>query len=307
MPLISIIIPVYNAECYLSHCLDTILTQQMSDFEVLIVNDESSDNSLAICQEYAKCDCRVKVFDKPNGGVSSARNVGLDNAKGDYVMFVDADDWMLPEALALSMPYIPKYDIVKLGAMVKMPGGNIEKMEIKWPENLNDAMKCVVTRTIIVAPWASLIRRSIFEDNNIRFDTNIVIGEDWLVTAQTMLKAESFVAPREIYAYVYNRTNKNSCTSNLTFAKHIQQLEVLDRIKALVGNRYNREYIYAKALFITELKNAMRGADRAALVKWFKEPDNRKYLLSFKDILFSGVSLGKKNRLLQLWFNVNFL
>ena len=306
MPLISIIIPVYNAERYLRFCLESILTQQMRDFEVLVVNDGSRDNSLVICEEYAERDSRVRVFDKPNGGVSSARNLALDNAQGEYVMFVDADDWVLPDALTLSIPYLPKYDIVKLGAIAQMAGGGVEKMCVKHPENLDDAMKFAISRTIIVAPWASLIRRSIFEENNIRFDPKIVIGEDWLVTVQALFYAKNIIAPRGIYAYVYNRMNENSCTNNMTFAKHLQQFEVLDRIKELVGDRYESSYRYTKALFATELKNAMRGADRATLIKWFKEPENRKYLLSFKDILLSGVSLGKKNRLLQLWFKVHF-
>ena len=92
-PKISVIIPVYNAESTLRRCVDSVLAQTFTDFECLIINDGSKDRSGAICDEYAARDSRVKVFHKENGGVSSARNVGLDNATGEWIAFVDSDDW----------------------------------------------------------------------------------------------------------------------------------------------------------------------------------------------------------------------
>lgn len=94
MPKISIIVPVYNTERYLSKCIDSILSQSFTDFELLLINDGSLDYSGAICDQYAANDSRVTVFHKENGGVSSARNLGLDNARGEWVTFVDSDDWI---------------------------------------------------------------------------------------------------------------------------------------------------------------------------------------------------------------------
>ena len=90
--LISVIVPVYNAEKYLNRCIDSILSQTMTDFELLLIDDGSQDNSGRICDEYAEKDARVRVFHKSNGGVSSARNQGLDNAMGNWITYVDADD-----------------------------------------------------------------------------------------------------------------------------------------------------------------------------------------------------------------------
>lgn len=90
----SVIVPVYNTEKYLRRCVDSILAQTFTDFELLLINDGSSDNSGAICDEYAEKDSRVRVFHKENGGVSSARNLGLDNARGEWITFVDSDDWV---------------------------------------------------------------------------------------------------------------------------------------------------------------------------------------------------------------------
>ena len=92
--MISIIVPVYNTEKYLDRCIQSILSQTYTDFELLLINDGSTDSSGAICDKYAEQDSRVRVFHKENGGVSSARNVGLDNAKGEWVTFCDSDDWV---------------------------------------------------------------------------------------------------------------------------------------------------------------------------------------------------------------------
>lgn len=95
-PKISVIVPVYNAEKYLHRCVDSILAQTFTDFEVLLINDGSKDKSGTICDDYAKLDSRVRVFHKENGGVSSARNIGVENMVGDYSIHVDSDDEILP-------------------------------------------------------------------------------------------------------------------------------------------------------------------------------------------------------------------
>ena len=94
MPKVSVIVPVYKVESYLRKCVDSILGQSFSDFEVILVDDGSPDNCGAICDDYATRDQRVKVIHKINGGLSDARNVGLDAAIGQYICFVDSDDWI---------------------------------------------------------------------------------------------------------------------------------------------------------------------------------------------------------------------
>ena len=96
---LSIIIPVYNAEDYLSRCLDSILNQAMNSYEVILVDDGSTDSSALICDRYSATDPRFRTVHKSNGGVSSARNAGLNLAKGEYIMFVDSDDALASDAL----------------------------------------------------------------------------------------------------------------------------------------------------------------------------------------------------------------
>lgn len=101
MPEISVIVPVYRAEAFLKKCADSILSQTFSDLELILVEDGSPDNSGALCDAIAGEDSRVRVFHKANGGVSSARNLGMEHAQGTYIAFADADDWLPPDALAL--------------------------------------------------------------------------------------------------------------------------------------------------------------------------------------------------------------
>ena len=98
-PKISIIVPVYNAEQYLRRCIDSILNQSFTDFELILIDDGSKDKSSDICDEYAAKDSRIKVYHKENGGVSSARNLGLDNANGEWIAFVDSDDFIKEDYL----------------------------------------------------------------------------------------------------------------------------------------------------------------------------------------------------------------
>jgi len=110
MPKISIIVPVYNVEKYIHRCIDSILHQTFKDFELILVDDGSLDNSGKICDEYAKEDDRIKVIHKENGGLSDARNVGLDIAQGEYIAFVDSDDWIEKDMYSILYENIRKYN-----------------------------------------------------------------------------------------------------------------------------------------------------------------------------------------------------
>jgi len=126
MPTISIIIPVYNAELYLRQCIESVIAQTFEDWEAILVNDGSKDGSLDICQEYAAKDERIKVIDKPNGGVSSARNKGLEVAQGDWITFMDSDDWLDADAFEVYYEAAQRTgaDIVKTGYRRVCNNGN---------------------------------------------------------------------------------------------------------------------------------------------------------------------------------------
>ena len=109
-PLISIIIPVYNAEKYLPNCLDSVINQTYKNLEIILVDDGSTDKSSEICDEYAQKDFRIKLIHKENGGVSSARNAGLALVSGDYIAWVDSDDFVAPDYIEYMYKLLKEYD-----------------------------------------------------------------------------------------------------------------------------------------------------------------------------------------------------
>lgn len=111
MPKLSVIVPIYNVEQYIHKCVDSILSQTFADFEIILVNDGSPDNCGKICDEYASKDNRVKVIHKKNGGVSEARNIGLDAAKGEYISFIDPDDWIDKDMYEQTLGYMADNDL----------------------------------------------------------------------------------------------------------------------------------------------------------------------------------------------------
>lgn len=180
VPLVSIIVPVYNAEKYLNRCIDSILSQTMTDFELLLIDDGSKDNSGRICDEYAEKDARVRVFHKPNGGVSSARNLGLDNAKGKWITFVDADDRCSCNYLEHLLSKVDDTDLIISYAVICDSTG--EKAEV-YPEyrvNATNFERLFVDSDMHwhTSPWAKLYRASIIYENSLRFNEMMHIGED---------------------------------------------------------------------------------------------------------------------------------
>lgn len=184
-PFISVIIPVYNTENYLRKCLDSVLAQSFADFEVLLINDGSTDGSGKICDEYAKKDKRIKVFHKENGGVSSARNLGLDNAKGEWISFVDSDD-TVKENYLLNLTLNIEFEIdLIIGGFIKTDeNGNLIKGELKlenttFSKNNKDVL---INHTLfnIGFPVAKLFKRELIATNYISFPLEVKMYEDSL-------------------------------------------------------------------------------------------------------------------------------
>ena len=179
MPKISFIVPIYNSEQYLPRCIDSILAQTFTDFELLLIDDGSKDYSGKICDEYAAKDPRVRVFHKENGGVSSARNLGLDNAQGEWIAFVDSDDWIDRNYIECLLP-VDSEDMVVCSFMY-------DTMEIfhlsdivRDKQDIGDNLHILIDHMAVCSPWCKIMRRDIIEENKIRFDINVSAGEDML-------------------------------------------------------------------------------------------------------------------------------
>lgn len=213
-PIISIIIPVYNVEKYLHQCLDSILKQTFQDWECILINDGSSDKSGEICDEYAQRDSRFKVIHKTNRGVSSARNTGLDEAKGQWICFVDSDDRMTEDALEYMLGVNTSTEAdVCICTLVKSGLHTFDRTILTGQELEELIWACLTYQTdrysqkglLVDGPCAKLFRASIIKDNNIRYVNGLCKSEDALFTAEYYCFASCVVLdPLQIYFYTVN-------------------------------------------------------------------------------------------------------
>lgn len=177
-PKISIIVPVYNVEQYLPRCIDSILAQTFTDFEVLLIDDGSKDKSGAICDEYVAKDSRIRVFHKPNGGVSSARNIGLDNARGEYICFSDADDFVETNWLSCFFLNMKKNDMVISGFRIFKNGQLTDDVRMPISNDKLQIIQNLEERSISGYLWCKCFRKEIIDNHKIRFNEKFVIWED---------------------------------------------------------------------------------------------------------------------------------
>lgn len=177
-PKISIIVPVYKVEQYLPKCIDSILAQTYQDWELLLIDDGSPDNSGKICDESAHKDERIRVFHKDNGGVSSARNLGLDYAEGDYVMFVDSDDWLSNDCLQTCVFELDKNKLDALQFGFTSVTANNEKQLVKISSSILDGEQYIKHNNFNVCVGGGIYKREIIEKNKIRFPLVLKLAED---------------------------------------------------------------------------------------------------------------------------------
>lgn len=200
-PFVSIIVPIYEAEAFLPRCIDSVLSQTYTKFELILVDDGSPDNSGRICDEFAKSDVRIKVLHKLNGGVGSARNVGLDVAIGEYIVFIDADDFIRPQFLEHLLGNSDA-DLTICSVITKYERhyllSNSHYQLSQEPQVLSRLINDVFLRT----PWGKLFKREIIERNHIRFDNHIRFGEDTVFVLTYLLDISSLKClSEELYCY----------------------------------------------------------------------------------------------------------
>lgn len=242
-PLISVIIPIYNSEQYLRKCIDSVLNQTFADFELLLIDDGSIDNSRKICNDYEAKDSRVKVITKTNGGVSLARNIGIKNAQGEWMTFIDSDDCIVNKMLESLIPR-SNYDLVVGGIKTsdnRMYQLNaielVDKIEIS--NDVNFLLKSVLFKS----PCGKLYHRDIIQKYSIHFDSTVKYGEDMLFNLTYLKYCNSIKIISEcFYLYYCQKMNIDVCDKyNLTIQeiqniinliyKQISQLEKILQCK----------------------------------------------------------------------------
>ena len=220
-PFVSVIVPVYKVERYLPRCIESILAQTYTNFELILVDDGTPDRSGIICDRYAEKDSRIKVIHKENGGVSSARNAGIDIAQGEWITFIDSDDWVSTKYLeVLVTPTLEhKYDLIVckkenrgivLDATEDDPK-DVFTNEIKNAENIKqfDAIE-------YLGPWAKLFNKNIIFEKQLRFPVGIAIAEDAIFVVTYLQNCQRIMATGKVL-YCYNCLNTGAVTHRPTF------------------------------------------------------------------------------------------
>lgn len=261
--MISVIIPVYNVEKYLRECIDSILCQTYNDFELLLIDDGSTDTSGQICDAYAKKDKRVRVFHKPNGGLSSARNYGIDNAYGDWIIFVDSDDlWSDNDCLTKLHEVSAHYNLDILRFEYKGVDEHLISLNLK-KHNKADIQGKVLSNYEMVKfaiagewfAWLYFIKKDIID--NIRFDESVKFQEDIDFYSRLFATKELRCGYIDQDFYLYRKRESSITTTpkienlrgsfNLCDVFYKQSLRIKDdKLKALY--LYNSVMMYYWAL-----------------------------------------------------------
>ena len=247
-PTVSIIVPVFNGEKTLERCVESILSQQYADWELLLVDDGSADQSGALCDGFAQRDSRVRVFHQENAGVSAARNLALDNARGVYLQFLDSDDWITPDATSALVRAAEgnQCDLVVadfyrvVGERLSRKGdidedGVLSRVEYAahMMENPADFYYGVL--------WNKLYRRDIVERYRLRMNPEISWCEDFMFNLEYIRRAERFLA-LQVPIYYYVKTKGSLVNSNITISRTVKmKLTVFEYYQQFYKSVLNEE------------------------------------------------------------------
>lgn len=235
-PLISIIVPVYNVEQYLPACIRSILRQTYQDFELILVDDGSPDSSGAICDEFAYRDSRIRVIHQKNGGVSRARNAGIEVARGEWITFIDADDVVTPRYLEYFLKDVDEcVDIICQGSL-QLKDGRLSR-RVVLQRFLGRLAECVAEPNFMkqTQPWGKLFSRTLILEQGIRFPEGMRWGEDCVFFLDYLVHAK-VVATVNSCRYVYNLDNagsamKTECSADDLWAYAREVAPRLQRLK----------------------------------------------------------------------------
>ena len=268
MPEISVIVPVYNTGDLLPRMIDSVLAQSCGDFELILVNDGSSDNSAEICDRYAEGDSRVRVFHSSNHGASAARNRGIRMATGQWITFIDSDDYALPEYLNSMLSNGKKYnsDLVMTGLQRISETDSSKNVVRDWPELAVDRADIVTLydKEILQyqkGPVIKLFKREIIKEHDVKFDEKLSRGEDALFVYTYLQYCQRLsVAPGSNYIYCLR---EGSLMSQLSARFEVE--------------RYGYECMKTQLMPLTDLEHPY---PKQFLIYWFDRVINSLYSLS---------------------------
>ena len=323
-PEISVIVPVYNAEKYLSNCIKSILHQTFQNFELLLINDGSKDSSPEVCKKYQLCDNRIKLFNKENGGVSSARNYGIDKALGNWIVVVDSDDSIDENYIYdLYKNHIDENCIVFQGfKRISRIGVEAITSEFKHDIlNKNNFDRLFSEHKILYCgnPFGKLFNKQHIINNNLRFNTNIDFGEDLIFVLEYIERIDKVVLISGTNYNYFIDNNGSLSSKKYSFEKEFLIFETMHNIlmrnnsswKYDINNfclRYNAEFLFRSIFSLYRKEHKRSRTERIQILRNLKTK-YQSYLANYESLgLFNwGNSLLKKDYILLYDFYTNIL
>ena len=290
-PKISVIVPIYNAEKFLHRCIDSILAQSFTDFELLLIDDGSNDNSGKICDDYAQKDNRIKVFHKKNGGVSSARNIGLENAIGEWIAFCDADDWYCSNTFNMAFSLFDKNKV----DIIEIPYSRDGKFHVHKELLINGKKEIdkYYANNFRNELWGRFFSKRLICDK--RFMTSLKIGEDVVFFISCYTDINTLYTSSQ-GGYIYFRNNSSVMVTSECKLEQEQvekYLAIISQmsipIKRIIGFYFNTTYYIWSIRHKIKIKNI-----------------NIINQISIFSILSSKLTLKKKVKFIFLKFNIHY-
>lgn len=302
--MVSIIVPVYNAENYIDECVKSLIIQRYNDIEIILVNDGSSDNSLNKCLEWKKKSSKVRVVDKKNGGVSSARNCGMKVARGEYISFVDSDDFVSEDYIESLLKHMKKdIDLVALGmSYYKDNCLHPVKYRLKSKIYTCDYLKKIVIDDGTFSGFCFhscctlLYKSSIIKKYNIQFNTNIKFNEDGLFNTEYVFycKKNIFVDFSDrIYFYRVNQKSSTHVSDLLNESFTENMIKVEGELKKLIKGKdlYNINIQCERKFFTDSISQLLRAIKYESMEKIIR---NERFVKSINLVNFRKLTLKKK-------------
>ena len=309
MATISIICPVYNAEQYIERCIDSIIAQTYQDWELIVVNDGSIDGSRRIAEQYAKNDIRIKVINKNNGGVSSARQTGLNVATGDYVIHADPDDWVEPSMLSdmYNVAQIEDADIVVTDFFWERGSEVTISDKLNMSIDNQTLLNNLFTGAFHGGLWNKLMKRSLFVLNNITFPEKISLHEDMYIVASVLLHPVKISYLNKAYYHYVLGINGNSISQKIgqSFEYDIYLLNMFDKLllnnashdlayKRFAGNAVLREFYRHTMDSKTFRKKCFKYRNSLSMLTLKQRIKSYLACVGFYSLIYNGLSVLRK-------------
>jgi glycosyltransferase involved in cell wall biosynthesis len=312
---VSLITPVYNASSFIDNCIESILNQTYINWELILVDDGSQDDSLKKCRFYSAKDSRIKVFSKTNGGPSSARNIGIDNANGKYITFIDSDDYLHPTALEkLTFPFLNNDSLgLSCGGYFELsPLSPNKPIELHDFNNFEvdlinqDLFYQNIFNGVTGVLWGKMFLLKVINEKNIRLNHEVKLAEDMLFVFEYVSNIDCIFLVKEPL-YYYNRLNENGLTTKYTVS-NLKDIEITTSLlKKLDKNRsVNNLDEKLKARYIILLIKIIKAIAIASVSKKEKWADFDYLKNSVKKIYSNNIILSKQEQINLFLYNNKF-